>query len=555
MMKKIFIIFLFLFGAVFSVRAEEIKNFNSQISVNKNGTISVKETIVYDFGDVYRHGIYRTLPFVKTNQDGKQYRLDYSGFNVNDESSSPYQFQETTSGNDISLKIGDPAVTITGVHTYVIVYQVAGALTYFSDHDELYWNVTGNGWNIPIDSTSAEISLPTDTEGVRGACYTGVLGSKDSNCSFSYRLGTEKIMANSVLPANEGLTAVVGFPKNIVSVLEAKPYTPFSQTWLGMLLAAFMVLVGFAWYVGAPVLIIYLWIRYGRDPKPTVGEVSAWFDPPKSVVSKRFLLPAEVGTLGDETADLKDVSATIVDLARRGYLKIEERSKGDFYFVKKKDYGSKSGLLPYETTLLEAFFSSGTEFHLKDENIYSDIESVKKLLYKDVVDEKLFDKNPETTRTIYYVIALVALFTGNIPLTLVAFIFGRIMPRKTQDGSNSFAVAKSLKNFLTTQERQLEFQADKQLMFERLLPFAIVFGVEKIWAKRFADLELKPPTWYQGYYGGTFNSWIFIGSLNSSFNSFQTVATPMRSSSGFSSGFGGGGFSGGGGGGGGGGSW
>lgn len=543
------------FCLAFSVRAEEIKNFNSQIAINKNGTVDIKETILYDFGDAYRHGIYRTLPFVKTNQDGKQYRLDYSDFKVEDENNLPYIFQQTTSGNDISLKIGDPAETITGLHTYVIVYQVAGALTYFSDHDELYWNVTGNGWNIPIDSASTDISLPTDVGVIQNACYTGPSGSKESNCSLSYHVGVERIRANDVLSANEGLTAVVGFPKNIVNVLEAKPYTPFSQTWLGMLLAAFMVLVGFAWYVGAPIVIIYLWIRYGRDPKPTVGEVSAWFDPPKSVVSKRFLLPAEVGTLGDETADLKDVSATIVDLARRGYLKIEERSKGDFYFVKKKDYGSKSGLLPYETTLLEAFFSSGAQFHLKDENIYSEIESIKKLLYKDVVDEKLFDKNPETTRTIYYVIALVALFTGNIPLTLIAFIFGRIMPRKTQDGSNAFAVAKSLKNFLTTQGRQLEFQADKQMMFEKLLPYAIVFGVEKIWAKRFADLELKPPTWYQGYYGGSFNSWIFVNSLNSSFSSFQTVATPMRSSSGFSSGFGGGGFSGGGGGGGGGGSW
>jgi uncharacterized membrane protein len=100
----------------------------------------------------------------------------------------------------------------------------------------------------------------------------------------------------------------------------------------------------------------------------------------------------------------------------------------------------------------------------------------------------------------------------------------------------------------------LEFQADKQLMFERLLPFAIVFGVEKIWAKRFESLNITQPTWYRSYSLTNFNSYLLVNSLNSSMRSLATAATPTRSSTGYSSGFSGG-FSGGGGGGGGGGSW
>jgi len=92
------------------------------------------------------------------------------------------------------------------------------------------------------------------------------------------------------------------------------------------------------------------------------------------------------------------------------------------------------------------------------------------------------------------------------------------------------------------------------MMFEKLLPYAIAFGVEKVWAKRFQDLNIGQPDWYQGASPGILNSYVFVNSLNSSMKSFKMATTPTRSSSGFSSGFGGG-FSGGGGGGGGGGSW
>lgn len=130
-----------------------------------------------------------------------------------------------------------------------------------------------------------------------------------------------------------------------------------------------------------------------------------------------------------------------------------------------------------------------------------------------------------------------------------------VCQEKTKEGAEAKNIAFSLRNFLKSQERQLEFQADKQMMFEKLLPYAIVFGVEKIWAKRFKDLDLVSSSWYQGYGSGRFNSYLFVNNLNSSLSSFRSSATPTRSSSGFSSGFGGGGSSDGGSGGGGGGSW
>ena len=539
-----------------NIIGEHIKSFDSKININKDGTIDVKETIIYDFDSLQKHGIYRDIPFIRTNQDGKKYRLEFNDFSVQDENSTNYKF--ATSSVDeklIRLKIGDADRLVTGIHNYVISYKVSGALTYFSDHDELYWNVTGNEWTIPIAKASSTIDLPEKLESsnVKLACYTGNTGDNLTLCNKNYELGQVKISNQENLSSNQGLTIVVGFSKNIVAVLEAKEFVSFWNTWIGKLVSFLLGLLAFIWYFGLPFFIIYKWFKYGRDPESTIGVTTAWFDPPKTQDGKRFLTPGEVGTLGDETVDMKDISASIVDLARRGYLIIEEKKKGDFYLIKNKNIDNT--LLTYEKTILSKFFGSEKEIRIKDKELSSEVEQIKNEMYDQVVDDKLFDKNPQTTRTKYYVVAGIALFTGNFFLAIVAFLFGRVMPRKTVFGVEAKNISFSLKNFLSSQRRQLEFQADKQMMFERLLPFAVAFGVERVWAKRFESLNITQPNWYRGYSSTNFNSYLFVNSLNSSFKSISSAATPTRSSSGFSSGFGGGGFSGGGGGGGGGGSW
>ena len=537
------------------VVGEHIKSFKSDILINKDGRINVKETIVYDFGQLQKHGIYRDVPFIRTNQDGKKYKLEFNNFSVQDENGKGYRF--TTSSIDekiIRLKIGDPDRLISGIYNYIITYTVEGALTYFSDHDELYWNITGNEWTVPIVQASALIRLPEvlESSNVKLACYTGYVGDNLTLCNKDYELGQIKISNQENLSSSQGLTIVVGFPKNIVAVLEAKEFVSFWDTWMGTVVVLLLALLGLFWYVGLPFYIIYKWFKYGRDPKSTIGVTTAWFDPPKTHDGKRFLTPGEVGTLGDETVDMKDISATIVDLARRGYLMIDERKKGDYYLVKKKNIDNS--LLKYEKSIITEFFRSKKEIRIKDQELSAEVAQIKNEMYEQVVEDKLFDKNPQTTRTKYYVLAGIALFTSNFFLAIVAFLFGRAMPRKTVFGTGAKNISSSLKNFLSSQKRQLEFQADKQMMFERLLPFAVAFGVEKIWAKRFEDLNIVRPNWYHSYSSTNFNSYLLVNSLNSSFRSINTAATPTSSSTGHSSGFSRG-FSGGGGGGGGGGSW
>jgi uncharacterized protein YodC (DUF2158 family)/phage shock protein PspC (stress-responsive transcriptional regulator) len=484
--------------------------------------------------------------------------MTISDLKVTDGNGSSNNYSKTETGSEITLKIGDPDSTVTGSKIYVISYSVRGALTYYSDHDELYWNVTGNGWPVRIMSVESDISLPETVgqSGIRQACYTGVSGSSVMNCITGNSGNLYNFKTSDVLNTGEGLTIVFGFPKNIVGLSEPQEVVNFPDTGIGRIITALISIVilvlALVWYMGLPGYIILNWWLNGRDPIVPEGAAHVWFDVPKTK-SLRPLTPGETGTLIDENADMRDISATIVDLARRRYFKIVEKKKGDFYFVKETVPG-KEAILPHEKILYDDFFGNSDEVRVKDGDFAASVNSSKKLLYEAVVKEKLFEKNPQTVRTIYMVVGVFALITFNLPLALIAFTFGLNMPKKTVFGAQSANIAKALKNFLVSQDRQLEYQAKNQLFFEKLLPYAVAFGVEKIWADRFKDITMTQPDWYRGYGTNTFNSLLLANAISSSMSSFSSAATPVRSSSGFSSGFSGG-SSGGGGGGGGGGSW
>lgn len=540
----------------FPVRAELIRSYDTQISVKKEGTIEIKEKIVYDFEYLYKHGIYRDIPFLKKNGDGKQYKMEIQIKDIADENGTPYGYTTTVVNQLIRIKIGDANRTITGVHTYVITYTVSGALTYFSDHDELYWNATGDKWVVPIENVSTTVRLPSEIAigNIKSTCFTGVAGSALTNCHTISEQASTTITAQQ-LGIGEGLTVVIGFPKGHIAELKPTLYTPFEDTWYGKLaLAILFILLGIIaliWYVILPIYIPIKWYLTGRDPR--FESVRVWYDPPQTK-NGRKLTPAETGSLIDETVDMKDIFGSLVQLAQRGYFQIVEDKKGEFTFIKKNGWGADSSLMEFERKLLDGLFNGKDECKLKGRDLSDEMQKVTDSLYRQVVKDGFFKSDPQATRMKYYALGGVALFTGNIILAIVAFIFAKFMPAKTGDGAQQASIGKSLKTFLSSQERQLEFQAKNQMMFEKLLPFAVAFGVERIWANRFKDISLIQPTWYVGHNNNMFNAVYFSNRLHSSVKTFSYSATPVRSSSGHSSGFSGG-FSGGGGGGGGGGSW
>lgn len=560
MMKKVFILVLTFLSLLLPQTAraqqlEHIQQYDTTVVIRKDGSIGVTERIDYFFSSP-RHGIYRNIPVIKTNTDGKRFKMTLTDISVTDEQGIAYAFTDSKDGDNEVFKIGDAGKTLSGSHWYVLTYTVLGALTHFPGHDELYWNSVGTQWPVPVAKSKITVTLPQSIArtDLNATCFVGVKGATGKDCTISVTDDSVTVNVGRQLEANEGETVVVGFPKGIVGVLEPKELVPFFTTQLGKILLVFLGLAALLWYVITPILVIRTWWKTGRDPKPMMGEVSAWFSPPKTR-KLRDLTPAETGTLVDESADLSDIYATLVDLARRGYMKIIEIKKGVFDFEKQKDWKKDTGIQPFEGKLLRAVFESDDRVSLADLDLHDTFESVKKQLYTSLVSDGFFPENPQKVRGMYYVLAGFAFFTGNLFLFLAALIFGKNMPRKTPYGVQQAMIAKSLKNFLVSQDRKLSFQAKNQMMFEKLLPYAVAFGVEEIWAARFKDLSLKQPDWYESTTGGSFNTVLFTQNIGRAASVSFASSVTAKSSSGFSSGFSGGGSSGGGGGGGGGGSW
>ncbi len=564
MMKRLLLLLILLASLPIGVlaRSEAIQSFDARYDINQDGTVRVEERITYDFGLAERHGIIRRIPYLKKNNEGKRFILEYRDFRVTDGRGQSYRVEESREDGHTILKIGDPDRTVSGIRTYVISYRVSGALTYFSDHDELYWNVTGNAWEAPIRQIRATVTLPETAEGggfLRGICFTGPPGSTDHNCSVTREGLRLTFESETVLSSGEGLTMVAGFPKGVVGVLEPEEYTPFWESAAGQVakitLAFIAIGLMIGWYLAYPLFIVVKWWQQGRDPNPGGGEAKAWFEPPKGSKGQ-VMLPGEVGTLVDERVHLKDILATVVDLARRGYLKISERQDGDYYLTRTKTDGAR--LAEHEKILMEGIFSGQkNEVRLKEKKLYGTVEKAGQNLYASMTAAGYFPQNPDKIRNFYRVIVGLALATLNPQLAAVATIFGLNMPKKTEKGVQATWQARSLRNFLVSQERQLKFQAKHYHLFEKLLPYAVAFGVEKVWADRFRDIDLKKPEWYASHRSGSFNSTTLTRGLGQTFSSFQKAATPptsTTSSRGFSSGFSGG-SSGGGGGGGGGSSW
>ena len=209
------------------------------------------------------------------------------------------------------------------------------------------------------------------------------------------------------------MTFAIRFPKQVVAILEAKPYIPFWQTFWGKLLIGLLVLIAAFWYIVYPIYIPIKWWRQGRDPSASSGQVRAWFDPPEDAKGRK-LTPEESGALIDEHADMEDVSGMLIALAQKGYFRIEERKQKDFYLIQGQITDlRKNELLPYEKSFIEEIFKDGEEFHLKKHKLYKEIEKLKSNIYDKLVEEGFFAVNPNKIRTFYSVIGVLALTTLN----------------------------------------------------------------------------------------------------------------------------------------------
>ena len=560
----IFIIFLlsFTFGSL--ALAEQIDSFDTAIKINQDASINVSEKIQYDFGDLQRHGIYRYIP-IKYKARGGNFKLRISDISVVDENGSTYTTDITYPGSDVNIKIGDADILITGKHTYVINYTIKRAINYFNDHDELYWNATGNEWNVPILESSAIVTLPKELgqKDVQIACFGGEYSSATVCTASNLEPGTDNLSKGVIFKQNElnpyeGLTIVVGWPKGLV-------YQP--TAW-----ETFWEIIKDNWVLLVPILVfIFLfrrWYKHGRDPEGRKIIIPEYEAPDN-------LTPAEIGALMHEKVKNKDISAQIIYLAIKGYLKIKKLAEADDYeFTKLKPSDSLAN--EFDKELLNDLFKSSLTIKLSDqkEEFYTDLTKIKTKVFDSVIAKGYFLKNPQLQRAAYFSTAGILLFVGLFFLGILGFywivsgfisailigIFGFFMPARTKKGAIAREGVLGLKLYLQVVEKdRIKFfnaPAKNPEQFEKFLPYAMVLGVEKEWAEQFKDIYNQKPSWYDDPTATNFTSLWLIGSMaNFQTSTASTLSSMPASSSSGGSGFGGGGFSGGGGGGGGGGSW
>jgi uncharacterized membrane protein len=553
--KSFFFVLLFFFYFLFSFKisltqgysSEKIDTFLTKIKINKDSSILVKESILYDFGSEFKHGIYRTIP-VKN--------IKIKVLEVTDEFNNPYQFKTRVRNGILTIQIGDPQKTIAGQHQYNITYQVFNALNFLKDHDELYWNVIGNDWKIPILKVEAEITFPEKipSDKFKMDCFTGYIGSKEKNCQFSVKEdGKILFQANNPLDPTQGLTIVFGWPKGIIK----KPNIFQKFFWLFPKYLPFLI----------PIFIfIFLfqeWYRKGRDlkiEKPIVVE----YQPPDN------LRPAEMDFILNEDIEPKDIAATIIDLAVRGFLKIRE-VEDKVLFFEKKDYEIEKlkddgDLLDYEKLLLEKLFQNGNKIQilsLKNEFFknYKDYEEFKEKIANLIMEKGYFERNPlkiinrlTAVATLiffgmYFISAVINdfsyYFSGIISGVIIS-IFAALMSKKTKKGIDIYKKILGFEEYIQNVEKYRAQFYEKENIFEEYLPYAIIFDVANKWTKAFENLFKEPPSWYEGNFTSAFT----VAAFTSSLNNYISQLISFSKSSGL-----GGGSSGGGRGGGGGGSW
>ncbi len=582
--------------SVSAVESWTITSFDALYNIRSDGVVEVTEDIQVDFGTLQKHGIFRDIP-VEYAYDPDHTRSTPIKVRGVDDGSKSWRYETSRSGANLRIKIGDPDREVSGRQRYRIRYEISGALNAFDDHDELYWNSTGHEWEAPIESSSATVQAPEP--GInRVACFQGRRNST-TPCA-SQLVGGEARFSTGMLPVGHGLTVVVALPKGLVDV---PPPRLIEQKDAGELVADFLGLSPLPIALAGVVLVLVaaavfrLWWLNGRDHwfgdayylNPAASERSRplfardtivpEFAPPPAPKSRRPLRPAEIGLLMDERADTLDVSATIVDLAVRGYMRIEETARRKYTFHRLKEADEE--LLPYERALLGALFQSGEVVEMRDlqDSFYDDLALVKEGLYdQGVRADNFFPRNPNSVRTTYVLLGLVfaglgvgaAVLAGQagfgiVPAPLVlgglaVSMLSPAMPRRTGAGRELYRRGLGFREFMVTAGADHARFQEEENIFDKYLPYAIVFGCTDKWARTFQGLEGRPgttagtmPYWYVGT--APFVITDFADNIERFSSSVSSVMTSTPSSSG-SSGFStGGGFSGGGGGGGGGGSW
>jgi len=510
-----------LFCAPLLSHAEYIESFDSQIEIHKDSSFDVIETIEYVFTEE-KHGIFRYIPLIHPEVSEhflKERIIEVSMKSVKvDGGDVPYT--EEGERDQFYLKIGDPNETITGRHTYTIKYNVNGGLSYPKGQGtEFYFNVTGNGWGVPMKTVSARIFSPDSLFLQNRSCYRD-LGGSSASCDQTKQEDGSIVFRTTELMGGEGITIAQALnTTNVERIIIER----FKILWVMIPLVII--------FIGAATVFLYRFKTKYRTGRTIIAQYEPYSG----------MKPMYTGVIMDGRLDPRDITACIVFLAERGYLKIRKVEKKVLFFFEVDDYEItllkeiddtvshfersiltlllSEPLVPDTTVTLSELKSDLTHLRTNQKILVE----LKKSLNVDLLDNKFFESSLASLG----------------------------IRRRTIRGYEAFDHLKGFKLFLemTEKDRYAFHNAPKKSpeQFMEYLPYAIAFGVEKQWAIAFEGITIPNPGWYDGGSAGSFSA----ANLTTSLGGFSTAFAASSGASASS----GGGSSGGGSGGGGGGSW
>ncbi len=555
-----FILFLFSF-VLLSGQGERFLSYQSDIQVNRDRSILITDQIVYTPGDLRKRGIVLNYP-TKRYLNDRLIGVSYDILEVTkDDRPEPYHTE--SSGDQLTVYFGKSDIFLNpGTYRYKITYKVKGQIGFYENYDEIYWNAVGNKSSFSIDKVSASVRLPSGAQLIQESAYVGAEGETSDDYTVSVNDDLIQYEVTRMLSPYEGFTVAVGFEKGIVQ-------SPGILDKIGSLLIILLGLVFLLPYY------IYTWWKYGQDP-PTPPSYPIWESPEE-------LSAASVNYIKNSWYQNKSFTASVIDLAIKGYLRIEEvEDKG--FFGKKKHFDlvklkeSDDNLPLEEQQLHSSIFLYDDRISIKGkydstiENTYQNHKASLSAQHSDFIwkgHNLRFLWIPVLVTIAVGVLAIIIFMSNpysegyNMPFIvsfgvaaiLGLFLYGYLIRKPTVERLDLKSKIKGFQMYLElTEKDRLNLLNPPKMTpqhFEDILPFAFALGVEHKWSEKFKTILEKAqyrPEWHNS------RSPVYFSShFGRDFSSTISKATTKPSKSG--SGSGGGGFSGGGGGGGSVGSW
>jgi len=515
--------FLFVSTSFAQSRTLRWLRWDVDVTINSDGTFDVYEEREVQFiGGDFRFGYFElernqftSMDNLRISEPGQPYEQSRS------EQPHTYYVDESSSGYDITWYY---PTSRDETRTFIIEYTISDGII-ISDEvgDRFFWKVI-SGNDFPVESSTVAVTVPP------GTTVDTSIDPFFDGADGSYELSADHrtvVFEFSNIPAEIDVEVGVRFPHGFIPA-DIPPWQPsyereqrFNDTVKPVVNVVFGALGVLILLAGIPGMIA-LYMMVGRDPE--VGPMPEYVTTPPS-----DLRPGVVGTLVDEKADLEDIMGTLVDLARRGYLVMEEDEKSLFGLTSRKAFTfhrveevSWDGLLDVERNLLRSVFGGKEKVSmdaLKDK-FYVHIEALKNDLYDEVVKEEFFPRSPKVSRGLYTglgILGIVVCFFGTIAslgltnglfatvacpgvagfvVSIVLLSSSRALPKKTQKGAEEAAKWMAFRNYLRNIEQYTDIESVTDT-FDDFLPYAIAFGIEDGWVKTFSRVQSTPvPPWY-----------------------------------------------------------